>query len=196
MKESKLLFAHGALSANEVMIDYLDDTQRRLKRNMAGVDDEGLHWSPDPGANSIAVTLWHMGRLLDLFLTQQVKGESSGRECWIRNGWAAETGYDPRGLGRDGWGSVNGYTLDQVASIPRFTKEQVLGYLDEIYKAVRSYVQATSMTELAEPAPGFDGRYTKYQVLSMALLDNVRHLGEVRTLKAMWERLCAQDEPG
>ena len=52
------------------------------------------------------------------------------------------------------------------------------------------------MAELAEPAPGFDERYTKYQVLSMALLDNVRHLGEVRTLKAMRERLCAQVESG
>ncbi len=52
------------------------------------------------------------------------------------------------------------------------------------------------MAELAEPAPGFDGHYTKYQVLSMALLDNVRHLGEVRTLKAMWERSCARDKSG
>jgi hypothetical protein len=43
MKESGLLFAHGVLSANEVMIDYLDDTQRRLKRVMAEVDDVGLH---------------------------------------------------------------------------------------------------------------------------------------------------------
>ena len=196
MKKSNLLFAHGELSANEVMIDYLDDTQRRLKRNMAGVDHDALHWAPDPGANSIAVTLWHMGRLFDLFLTQQVKGEPSGRECWIHNGWAAETNYDPRGLGRDGWGSVNGYTLDEVASIPRFTKDQLLSYLDEVYEAVRSYVRATSMAELAEPTPGFDERYTKYQVLSMALLDNVRHLGEVRTLKAMRERLCAQGESG
>lgn len=194
MKESGLLFAHGVLSANEVIVDYLDDTQRRLKRVMAGVDDEGLYWAPDPGANSIAVTVWHMGRLFDVFLTQQVMGESSEGECWIRNGWAAETGYDPRGLGREGWGSVNGYTPDQVASMPRFTQEQVLGYLDEVYEAVRSYVQATPMADLAEPAPGFDGHYTKYQVLSMALLDNVRHLGEVGTLKAMRERVCAQSK--
>ena len=79
MKESRLLFAHDALNANEVMIDYLDDTRRRLKRNMSEVDLEGLHWTPDPGANGIAVTMWHMGRLFDLFLTQQVQGESSGR---------------------------------------------------------------------------------------------------------------------
>jgi hypothetical protein len=80
--------------------------------------------------------------------------------------------------------------------MPRFTKEQLLGYLDEVYEAVRIYVQATSMKELAEPAPGFDQRYTKFQVLSMALLDNVRHLGEVSTLKAMWERICAQGKSG
>jgi hypothetical protein len=194
MGENGLLFAHGVLNANKVIIDYLDDTQRRLKRVMAEVDDVGLHWSPDPGANSIAVTLWHMGRLFDVFLTRQVMGESSERECWIRNGWAAQTDYDPRGLGRDGWGSVNRYTPDEVASIPRFTKEQLLCYLDDVYGAVKGYVQVTSMTDLAEPAPGFDEHYTKYQVLSMALLDNVRHLGEVRALKAMRERVCAQSK--
>jgi hypothetical protein len=161
---------------------------------MAEVDDPALHWSPDPGANSIAVTVWHMGRLFDVFLTQQVMGESSERECWIRNGWAAQTHYDPRGLGRDGWGSVNGYTPYEVASIPRFTKEQLLSYLDDVYGAVRGYVQATPMADLAEPAPGFDAHYTKYQVVSMALLDNVRHLGEIRTLKAMRGRMFAQSK--
>lgn len=193
MEERGLFFPHGEFNANEVVIDYLDDTQRRLKRVMADVGDECLHWVPDPGANSIAVTIWHMGRLMDVFLTQQVLGELSDSECWIHNGWADRTNYDPRGLGRDGWGSVNGYTADEVAAIPRFTKEQVIGYLDDVYNAFRRTVQGTPMVDLAKPAPGFEKYYTKYQVLSMALLDNARHLGEVYALKAMWGRICGQN---
>ncbi|MFO7540147.1 MAG: hypothetical protein R6X32_19065 [Chloroflexota bacterium] len=41
---------------------------------------------------------------------------------------------------------------------------------------------------LLQPGMGFDGKYTRYQLIQMALLDNVRHLGEVFALKTMWER--------
>jgi hypothetical protein len=47
------------------------------------------------------------------------------------------------------------------------------------------------MDELQTSAIGFDGRYTRYQCIQMALLDSVRHLGEIFTLKAMWERTKA-----
>ncbi|MFQ5615068.1 MAG: DinB family protein [Anaerolineales bacterium] len=188
MKRNGILFKHGVLNANEVMIDYLKDNQRRLKRVMDEINDSCLHWKSAPDANSIAVTLWHMGRLLDVFLTQQANGEPSEHESWFRCGWAQQTRYDPRGLGQNGWGAVVGYTIAEAAAIPRFTREQVLGYLDDVYSAASTYIQNTPMAELAEAAPGFEGRYTKYQVLSMAILDNVRHLGEIYTIKAMWGR--------
>jgi hypothetical protein len=189
--ESTVLFPHAELSGNEVMIDYLDDNLRRLKRAMEGISAGCLHWKPDPDGNSIAVTVWHMGRLLDVFLTQHVKGQLSDVECWISCGWAEKTGYDPRGLGRDGWGSVNGYTAQEVVDIPCFSAEQLLGYLDDVAAATRLYVRATPMSELAHGAPGFGGKYTRYQVVSMALMDNVRHMGEVYALQGLYERAQA-----
>jgi hypothetical protein len=195
MTENKVLFPHGVLNAKEVITDYLDDNQRRLKRDLAGVNEACNHWKPDPGANSIAVTLWHMGRILDVFLTLKVKGQTPESECWFSGGWSRQTGYDPRGIGRDGWGSVNGYTVEEVDAIPLFIKEQLLGYIDEVYESVRQYVRDTPIPALSEAAPGFEGQYTKYQVLSMAILDNVRHLGEICTLKSMWERTRAEPGP-
>jgi hypothetical protein len=188
MSRSGIRFKHGVLDGNQVMVDYLDDNLRRVKRLITRVDEGGLHWKPDPGANSIAVTIWHMGRLLDVFLTQHVKGESSANECWVRNAWVELTGYDPRGIGSDGWGAVNGYTLEEAGAIPHFSKEQVVGYLEQVCDAARIYIQQTPMGDLAQAAPGLGGRYTKYQVLSMALMDNVRHLGEIYALKAARER--------
>jgi hypothetical protein len=113
---------------------------------------------------------------------------SSPGKSWQRGGWAAEIGYDPRGIGSDGWGSLNGYTRQEVKAMPRYTLAQLLGYLDEVYDAVRGYLNTTPMKALVEAAPGFDGRYTKYQVISMALNDNIRHLGEIKALKALRER--------
>jgi hypothetical protein len=184
----QLIYPHGELSGIEVMIDTLDDNLRRLKRVLADVQEECLHWQVDPAANSIAVILWHMGRFLDVFYTQLALGIPSEQECWFRCNWAEATGYDPRGLGRDGWGSLNEYTPEEVAAMPRFSREQLTGYLDDVYQSVREYLKATPMAVLAEPGVGFDGKYTRYQIISMALMDNIRHLGEIRLIKSLWDR--------
>jgi hypothetical protein len=188
MDPEQLLYPHGELTGVEVMIDYLDDNLRRLKRDLSDIDEECLHWQVDPSANSIAVILWHMGRLLDVFFTRHAFGLASEEECWFRFGWAKVTGYDPRGIGRDGWGTLNEYTPEEVAEIPRFSWDQVSGYLEDVYQTVRDYLKSTSMLALAKPGAGFEGKYTRYQIISMALMDNVRHLGEIRLVKSLYER--------
>jgi hypothetical protein len=188
MNENQLLHPHGELTGVEVMIDYLDDNLRRLKRHMETVDDDCLYWLIDPESINIATILWHMGRILDVFFTQLALGLLSDEERWIAGGWAEETGYDPRGLGRDGWGSLNEYSLEEVADMPKLSKELLMAFLEDVYNTARNYLESTSIAELAKPGAGFDGKFTRYQVISMALMDNVRHLGEIRLIKSLWER--------
>ena len=113
-------------------------------------------------------------------------------ECWYRHNWVEQTGFDPRGTGQNGWGMLTGYTQEEVAMIPQLTRGQILGYLNDVYDTVKEYLAITPMKMLQTPAAGFDGRYTKYQCLQMALLDNVRHLGEIYAIKARWDRQIKQ----
>lgn len=175
-------------TVNDVLVDLFEDNRRRLKRALDQINDLCLAWMPDPDTNSIAITIWHMGRLLDVFFTQQALGKNAVDECWFRCGWAQTAGYDPRGIGRDGWGSLNGYTMEEVAAIPMMTREQLIGYINDLYDCVIAYLQNTHNEELQSLAPGFDGQYTKYQCIQMALMDNVRHLGEIYALKSRWGR--------
>ena len=188
MNETQLLYPHGDLTGTEVLVDYLDDNLRRLKRYLESVDDDCLYWLIDPESISIATILWHMGRILDVFFTQLALGLPSDDERWIAGGWAERTGYDPRGLGRDGWGSLNEYSFEEVAAMPKLSQAQLMAFLEEIYAVVREYLQTISMLELAEPAAGFNSQFTRYQVISMALMDNVRHLGEIRLIQSLWAR--------
>ncbi|MBN2548275.1 MAG: DinB family protein, partial [Anaerolineales bacterium] len=171
------------MNANEVLIDLLDDNQRRLKRMLkpqpGPFPEACLGYQPDPGANNITVTLWHMGRLFDLFLNQFVLGQPAAEEAWFRGGFAACYSYNPLGLGQDGWGTLNGYTPDEVRAMPVFSLEDLLAYLDQVYAEVRAYLLETPEADLFLPAPGFEGRFTRYQVIQMALMDNIRHLGEL-----------------
>jgi len=180
------------MNANDVLIDLLEDNKRRLHRVFGATGDECVLWKPEADANNIAITVWHMARILDVFLTQQAKGGLAEEECWFRQGWVEQTGYDPRGLGQNGWGMLTGYTQEEVAAIPQLTSEQMLGYLDMVYDTVKEYLASTNIKQLLTPAAGFDGRYTKYQCIQMALLDNVRHLGEIYAIKARWDRRIKQ----
>ena len=173
------------MNANEVLIDLLEDNRRRLHRVLSSMPDECLYWQPEIEANSIAVTIWHMARIFDVFLVRQVQGKPASEECWFRQGWAERSGYDPGGLGLQGWGMLTGYTSAQMRAVPRFSRAELLGYLDAVYDDVRAYVGATPMAELQV----ISGDYTRYQHIQMALLDNVRHLGEIFALQAAWRRL-------
>ena len=180
------------MNVNDVLIDLLEDNRRRLHRGLGIMSDNCLLWRPEPGANSIAITIWHMARILDVFLTQQAKGDTSGQECWFRNGWAERTGYDPRGLGQNGWGMLAGYSQEEVAAMPQLSRDQVVDYLDEVYDTVKEYLAGITPENLQTPGAGFDGRYTIYQCIQMALLDNVRHLGEIYAIEASWKRHVKQ----
>jgi hypothetical protein len=175
------------MNANYVLIDFLEDNRRRLHRLFAVISDESLFWKPAAEANNIAVTVWHMARILDVYLTQQVRGWASEEECWFQQDWANQTHYDPRGKGLNGFGMLTGYTQEEVAAIPHFTKEQILGYLDNVYDMVERYLEKTPIETLVTPGIGFQGKYTQYQCIQMALLDNIRHLGEVFAIHARQE---------
>lgn len=176
------------MNANDVLIDLLEDNRRRLHRLFDVISDEGLLWNPEVEANNIAITVWHMARILDVFLIQYAKGCASEEECWFRQGWALQTNYDPRGNGLNGWGMLTGYTQEEVAKIPQFTKDQILGYLDDVYNTVKEYLEATPIEKPLTPGVGFRGKYTQYQCIQMALLDNIRHLGEVFAIHARHDR--------
>jgi hypothetical protein len=182
------MLAGQRMNANDVLIDLLEDNRRRLHRAFAAISDDCVSWKPEPGANNILITVWHMARLFDVFLTRQVKGELAEQECWFQYGWAERTGYDPRGAGQNGWGMLTGYTPEEVAAIPQLSREQALGYLDQVYDLVREYLPGTPIEMLLAPGAGFEGKYSKYQCIQMALLDNVRHLGEIYAIQARRER--------
>ena len=188
IQNNTILYPHGELTGIDVMIDILKDTHRRLLRDLEEIHDKCLHWQVDPSTNSIAVILWHMGRLLDVFFTRQALGRLVENEVWFSGGWAETTGYDPSGIGRDGWGTLNEYTPNEISSIPRFTKQLLILYIDQVYENVIDYLQSTKISDLTKPCMGFNGAYTKYQVITMAVMDNIRHKGEIRLIKSLWER--------
>lgn len=176
------------MTRKTVLLELLDENTWYI-HDVLKEPAEGLHWTPDGEGNSIAVTIWHSTRGCDVFLTQHVFGKSAAEEVWFASGWDKKAGYDPRGVGTNGWGMVHGYTAEEVKAIPQMSPEVLKGYFDEVTAAVRDYLESTSDEVLDEMAPGFEGKQHNYFWVRHPIFDMTRHVGEVLALKEMWGRM-------
>lgn len=183
---------------SDVLADFLDELHHRVRREIAELDEEALYWQPDPGANSIGVTVWHFTRWLDVLSVRFLDGLASDAEIWLANDWAADTGYDPRGLGEGGLGVLTGYDIGQVLAIPRLSSPHLLAYQRQVLDRLRPQILRLSAEELGGDAVGSavmgaraamtGGQRPIYGWLKLLLIGSFQHLGEIAALASMHAR--------
>jgi hypothetical protein len=68
-----------------------------LQRVLAGKPKLALEWQPDPETNTIALTVWHVCRVLDILKVKILEYQQDDMQLWYARGWASKTNYDPPG---------------------------------------------------------------------------------------------------
>jgi hypothetical protein len=125
---------------------------------------------------------------MDMFITRRLENKDAANEIWVRE-WTPKTGYDPRGLGTSGNGVLIGYTMDDVKKVPALTPAEMLNYFDA---TLESFVSVLRKVELNTQAPGGEIKRTYYEWARIAMLDGIRHTGEIFAIRAMWNRKFAK----
>ena len=172
----------------EMLIDLIDFNADWLKQALAEMSDELLIWRPDPGANNINNTVWHVSRMLDIFQTHFLDGKEQEAELYFADGWAEKLGYDSRGIGMMGMGSLIGYTAEEMHAIPTFAMEPLLAYFDATHETTKAYLRALPEDGLEQMRKGFSAEQPVYAWVRHVYLDEVRHLGEILAIQSMWQR--------
>ncbi len=172
----------------EVWIDMLNGLHRWTHGALEDEPAAALVWQPDEEANSIIVTLWHVSRALDLLKVRLLEGRAAEEELWFSSGWAARTGYDPRGLGWSGMGNLAGYTQQEVAAVPLLPLKELLDYFDQACAALSTCLAELPAEQLYGPLVDFPGEPPRCAMVRNFLMDGLGHLGEMRAILAMWER--------
>jgi hypothetical protein len=178
----------------ELLADWIAKLAADLRAEIADLDAEALTWQPDAEGNSIGVTVWHVSRWLGVLTIQILQDRPAADEFWHTGGWATKTGYDPRGIGGRGLGNVTGYTLAEVAAIPTLSAADHLAYLDTVCAALRGQLLALPPDALADPTPGFNGKYSRYAWLKTLLPGCFGHVGEIQALKSLRARALVPQE--
>jgi hypothetical protein len=180
------------MNPQDVLLDLLQHFSLGLHRTILGMSKESLQWQPDPEANNIAVTVWHICRALDLLKVKILKNQPDKNQLWYDRGWASRTNYDPAGLGFGGFGNLSGYTLEQVKEVPLLSDRELLEYFDQTCEALSEYFKTLTIEDLEQLPPGWPNTASVppniYVVILMFLMDIREHLGEVKAIKAMWSR--------
>lgn len=178
------------MNGKEILLDLLQDYADRIHRAIGELSPEALKWQPDPQANNIAVTVWHVSRAFDLLKVLILQAQPPENELWFTNGWAESTGYNPIGLGFDGFGNLAGYTLEEVAEVPILPVEDQLAYFDQACSALSAYLAGLPDEAILRPIELFsdDTPFPAYFFIRNFLMDAREHLGEIKAIKAMWER--------
>ncbi|WP_027342122.1 DinB family protein [Hamadaea tsunoensis] len=172
----------------DLLSTWLADLATAVRRRFTDLPDDAVAYRPDPGGNSVGLTLWHFTRWLDLLTQRAWRGLPVAGELWHSDGWAARTGYDPSGHGFQGFGVVTGYTAEEVAEVPFLPADQLLAYFEEVVRSLAKELGALAPDQLNEAAPGLGGERSRYSWLAPVLQGSFGHVGEIDALLAMRAR--------
>ncbi len=154
------------------MHEYLDG----LHKVLTGLTSAERRFQPNPAANHIDFTLWHMARNED----ETFHLISGIDQLWVRDRW-----YEKLGLGRDDDGC--GFTPEQVLSMPSFDLDDCLHYYANVRAEALALLEGLvgddldrSPVGLADPTVTTIGR-----LLSHLLVEQSQHLGQVAYLRGL-----------
>ena len=162
----------------ELMAKWFEDIGTRVREQLKTLEEDALEWRADDRGNNVRETVWHMARWIDV-LARILGGTQPSTEVWFTDGWAQRTGYDPRGVGEDGLGTLTGYTFQEVLRVPRLTANELARYLDSVIgplaQRLRSLPDDDSAARVVRRAGGI-------------LQGCFAHIGEIDALLAIRER--------
>jgi hypothetical protein len=154
---------------------------RMVDGTLADLDEAALARQPQPQCNSIAWTLWHMNRVVDMFVHERI---ASDAPLWLSDGWCEKYGMSDSPEDRGA-----GWTAEQVAAWTPPAKDVQMGYYEAVKEAGRSRISGLSEEELAHRRviPPMREPRSVAQALGQMTWDNVSHGGQISYIRGLFD---------
>ncbi len=156
----------------------LSESQSALMQAVDGLSQEELMTQPQPGANHIAFTLWHMLRVEDWFfhyLFQRVP------QVWESEKWHEKLNLpdDPRVTGF-------GYTAEQVASFPSVPLRDLIAYGEAVRASTVDYLRSLGPARFDEIVKSrLFGEVSMGNLIGHLLLEIAQHVGQIAYIRGL-----------
>ena len=169
------------MSSADGILAALEWNWRMVDGTLADLDEAAMARQPQPQCNSIAWTLWHMNRVVDMFVHERVATDSP---LWISDGWCEKYGMgdspEDRGVG---------WTAEQVAAWTPPSKGVQMGYYEAVKEAGRTRISGLSEEQLAHRRviPPMPEPRSVAQALGQMTWDNVSHGGQISYIRGLFD---------
>ena len=169
------------MSSADGILAALEWNWRMVDGTLAGLDEAAMARQPQPQCNSIAWTLWHMNRVVDMFVHERIASDSP---LWLSDGWCDKYGMsdspEDRGVG---------WTAEQVAAWEPPSKDVQLGYYEAVKQAGRTRISGLSEEQLAHRRviPPMPEARSVAQALGQMTWDNVSHGGQISYIRGLFD---------
>ena len=169
------------MSATDVISTSLERNWGMVGRALEGLDDAVIARQPNDDSNSIAWLMFHMNRVVDLFINQRIRSQS---QVWIDAGWHQK-------FGMDGDPATNGqgWTKEQLAEWTPPGKEVLLGYFEAVKDSAREYLNGLTDEDLEASIivpPATEPRLLS-DILGVMVFDNITHGGQIAYLRGYYQ---------
>ena len=169
------------MSSADGILAALEWNWRMVDGTLADIDEDALARQPRPQCNSIAWTLWHMNRVVDMFVHERI---ASDPPLWLSDGWCGKYGMSEKPEDRG-----VGWTAEQVAAWKPPSKEVQLGYYEAVKQAGRTRISGLSEEQLAyrRVIPPMQEPRSVAQALGQMTWDNVSHGGQISYIRGLFD---------
>jgi hypothetical protein len=168
----------------DLIVDGFERLPELAEEAFAGVRAADFDRAPEPGANPLGWTVWHLTRVED----GQVADLMGEPDVWVRDGWHRKFNRPP-----DHDDSGYGHTPAQVRAFRSPSAKVQLDYLHATTARTKRYLASLTPADLPRPIePGPDPSTVAIRLVSI-LADCHQHAGEAAYINGL---LKAQAKAG
>ena len=170
------------MAATDVIKTALERNWGMVDRALEGLDDATLARQVTDQCNSIAWLMYHLNRVVDIFVNTRLK---SNNQIWLQDGWNHKFGMSDD----SGEGSGSGWTAGQVAAWVPPPRDVLLGYYEAAKTSAREYLSSLTDADLDANVPSTPGSEPRpvHDMLGILVFDNVVHGGQIAFLRGYHE---------
>lgn len=179
------------MDIKELIAGTIEDYWQRFDNALEGLTSEELAWRPQGNCNPISFIAWHMARVEDRYVHHFAMNTA---EVWVKNAWFTPCGLEASDTGLR-------FTLAQVAAFPALSLELLSGYMAEVRRETRAYLQQIQAQDLdivpgwfafaPQTPPGSD-QWSIGHMFRQLVGELNQHLGQVSYLRGMVKGLNSQ----
>jgi hypothetical protein len=170
----------------ELIVDGFERLPELVEEAFAGVRAADFDRAPQPGANPLGWTVWHLTRVQD----GQIAELMDEPDLWVRDGWHKKFNRPP-----DHDDSGYGHTAAQVRAFRSPSAKVQIDYLHATTKRTKHYLASLTPADLDRPIePGPDPSTVAIRLVSI-LADCHQHAGEAAYIRGLLKSRAAKGRP-